>query len=100
MKQKHFAIVAIGFFAVLGIVGSALCVSHLSSARSQSENWEKQNRVVSQNVIKVHTDRGVIALPGRADSWDSAERAEFVADSLADVQIVNNEVSIIPVSSD
>ena len=62
------------------------------------EHREKQDQVVSRSVIKVHTDRGVIVLPGRADTWDSVERAEFVADSLADLQMVNNEVSIYSVS--
>jgi hypothetical protein len=31
-------------------------------------------------------------MPGKADSWDEAENAVFVADSIADVQVVNNEV--------
>jgi osmotically-inducible protein OsmY len=52
------------------------------------------NQVVGQSVIKVHTDKGVITLPGRGDSWDALENAEFVADSLADIQMVNNEVVI------
>jgi hypothetical protein len=40
----------------------------------------------------VHTNRGVITLPGSADTWDAAENAMFVADSIADVQVVNNEI--------
>ena len=44
------------------------------------------------SVIKVHTDHGVITMPGKADSWDQVENAVFVADSIADVQVVNNEV--------
>ena len=43
-------------------------------------------------MIKVHTDRGVITLPGSADSWDDVEHAVFLADSIADMQVVNNEV--------
>ncbi len=99
MKRNYPAILAIGIFGSLIIVGSALCVIN-SSSRRHGETWEKQGQVAAQNVIKVHTDRGVITLPGRADSWDAAEHAEFVADSLADVQIVNNEVSIFPLSND
>jgi hypothetical protein len=48
--------------------------------------------VVRRSVIKVHTDHGVITLPGTADSWTDVEKAVFVADSIADVQMVNNEV--------
>jgi osmotically-inducible protein OsmY len=43
-------------------------------------------------VVKVHTGHGVITLPGSADSWEAADNAVFVADSIADVQIVNNEI--------
>jgi hypothetical protein len=45
-------------------------------------------------VIKVHTNKGVITLPGRGDSWEALENAEFVADSLADIQMANNAVVI------
>lgn len=48
--------------------------------------------MVRASIIKVHTDHGVIILPGTADSWDAVENAVFVADSIADFQMVNNEV--------
>ena len=63
------------------------------------KHWANQNQVVSQSVIKVHTDRGVITLRGRADSWDQVEDAQFIADGLAEVQIVNNQVSMWPISN-
>jgi osmotically-inducible protein OsmY len=44
-------------------------------------------------VVKVHTDRGVISLSGAADSWEQVDEALFVAESIADVQLVNNEVA-------
>jgi hypothetical protein len=47
---------------------------------------------VVRSIVKVHTDHGVITMPGNADSWAAAEHAVFVADSIADVQIANSEV--------
>lgn len=90
MKRTYVAAVVTSVFAGLVMVGSALS---LNNSGSKGEHWVK-NQIVRQSVIKVHTDKGVITLPGRGDSWEALENAEFVADSLADVQMVNNEVVI------
>ena len=65
-----------------------------NSATRQSSNATAYDtsHMVRRSVIKVHTDHGVITIPGKADSWDQVENAVFVADSIADVQVVNNEV--------
>jgi hypothetical protein len=98
MKRKYIALASTALFAGLVLVGSAFCLNNSSSMNGK--HWANQNQVVKQSVIKVHTDRGVITLPGRADSWDKVEDAEFVADSLAEVQIVNNQVSMWPISKE
>lgn len=74
----------------IGIGGPAFSLIHSSSR--QSLYPEAGSGVMQRSVIKVHTDHGVITLPGSADSWDAAENAIFVADSIADVQMVNNEI--------
>lgn len=65
-----------------------------NSATRQSPNATAYDtpHMMRGSVIKVHTDHGVITMPGKADSWDQVENAVFVADSIADVQVVNNEV--------
>jgi hypothetical protein len=79
----------------IALVGPGLCVKSESATR-QSPNATAYNydnpQMIQRSVIKVHTDHGVITMPGKADSWDQVENAVFVADSIADVQIVNNEV--------
>ena len=91
MKRTYAAAVVTSIFAGLVLVGSALSLSNSPAAKGkQLEN----NQIVRKSVIKVHTDRGVITLPGRGDSWEAVENAEFVADSLADIQMVNNQVVI------
>lgn len=90
MKRKQITIGGTALLAGLVMLGAGLG----NTGSTKGERAEKQNHIVSGSVIKVHTDRGVIILPGRADSWDAVEHAEFVADSLADVQMVNNEVVI------
>ncbi len=70
----------------IAIVGPGFCLPQYTVMRSPDAH------VIRRSVIKVHTDHGVITLPGSADSWDAAENAVFVADSIADVQVVNNEV--------
>jgi hypothetical protein len=90
MKRTYAAAIITSIFAGLVMASSALS---LGSSASKGEQLEK-NQIVRKSVIKVHTDRGVITLPGRGDSWESLENAEFVADSLADIQMVNNEVVI------
>jgi len=94
MKRNYTAVISTAFIAGLVLVGSAFS---LNNSLMKGERWEKQNQIVRRSVIKVHTDRGVITLPGRADSWDTVEHAEFVADSLADVQMVNNQVAMYPI---
>jgi hypothetical protein len=91
MKRTYVAAVVTSIFAGMVLVGSALSLNN--SAAPKAEQLGK-NQIVRKNVIKVHTDKGVITLPGRGDSWDALENAEFVADSLADIQMVNNEVVI------
>ena len=95
MKRKYTALASTALFAGLLIVGSAFGLTNSSSPNAK--HWANQSQVVRRSVIKVHTDRGVITLPGRADSWDQVEDAQFVADSLAQVQMVNNEVSMWPI---
>ena len=70
----------------IAIGGPGFCLPQSTVMRSPDAH------LIRRSVIKVHTDHGVITLPGYADSWDAAENAVFVADSIADVQIVNNEV--------
>jgi hypothetical protein len=70
----------------MAIVGPGFCLPQSTAMQSPDLH------LMRRSVIKVHTDHGVITLPGAADSWDAAENAVFVADSIADVQIVNNEV--------
>jgi hypothetical protein len=70
----------------IAIVGPGFCLPQSTAMRSPEVN------LIRRSVVKVHTDHGVITLPGSADTWDAAENAVFVADSIADVQVVNNEV--------
>jgi len=91
MKRTYKAAVVTSFFAGLVLVGSALSLNY--SSPTKGEQFGK-DQLVRRSVIKVHTDKGVITLPGRGDSWEALENAEFVADSLADIQMVNNEVVI------
>lgn len=72
-------------------VGSTGVCSNDSNAR-HAQDAAAGSYMTRRSVIKVHTDHGVITLPGTVDSWDAVENAVFVADSIADVQIVNNEV--------
>ena len=91
MKRTYKAAVVTSFFAGLVLVGSALSLNH--SSPTKGEQFGK-DQIVRRSVIKVHTDQGVVTLPGRGDSWEALENAQFVADSLADIQMVNNEVVI------
>jgi hypothetical protein len=74
----------------IAVVGPGFCVTHstlngISVARTDSQ-------AVGQSIIKVHTEHGVVTLPGTADSWDEVENAIFVADSIADLQIATEGV--------
>jgi hypothetical protein len=79
----------------VAVVGPGLCAKSESATRQspRATAYSYNNPQLTQrSVIKVHTDHGVITMPGEPDSWDQVENAVFVADSIADVQIVNNEV--------
>jgi hypothetical protein len=90
MKRELKLALSTAVVAALAIVGPALCLN-LSPTR-QPRLGVDGSRPIVRSVIKVHTDHGVITLPGTADSWDAAEHAVFLADSIADVQIVNSEI--------
>jgi BON domain len=78
----------------IAVVGPGFCLTH--STVNYSPATVSKSQVPIHDVVKVHTERGVVTLPGKADSWDAVENAIFVADSIADVQMVNNEVSFQP----
>jgi len=90
MKREIKLALSTALVAGVAFVAPAICLSYY--AASQSPAAMDGARIVRRSVVKVHTDHGVITLPGAADSWDAAENAIFVADGIADVQIVNNEV--------
>jgi BON domain-containing protein len=90
MKFGTKAALSMAVVAGLAIVGPALSSNRASFTRSPDALT--QSHMVRGSIIKVHTDHGVITLPGTADTWDAAENAVFVADSIADMQMVNNEV--------
>jgi len=92
MKRTYVAAVVTSIFAGLVLIGFALSPNS-SPSRPKGEQFAP-NQVVRRSVIKVHTNKGVVTLPGRGDSWEALENAEFVANSLADIQMVNNEVVI------
>jgi hypothetical protein len=87
MKTPMKLALSTALVGTIAVGGPAFSLIHSASQSSYSEAG-----VVQRSVIKVHTDHGVITLPGTADSWDAAENAIFVADSIADVQMVNNEI--------
>ena len=91
MKQTSTAVLVTSVFAGLVMVGSAFSLGGPSASKGEQLG---KNQIVRKSVVKVHTDKGVITLPGRGDSWEALENAEFVADGLADIQLVNNEVVI------
>ena len=70
--------------------GPQFCVSR--SVLEPTSVALSQPQVMRQSVIKVHTEHGVITLPGSADSWDDVENAIFIADSIADLQVANGAV--------
>ncbi len=76
--------------ATLAMVGTAFCLN--PSSGMQYQPAADSSRPIERSVVKVHTDHGVVTMPGNADSWDAAERAVFVADSIADMQIANSGV--------
>jgi hypothetical protein len=76
----------------VAMVGPGICATGSSTGQSPNAAVVDNPHMIRRSVIKVHTDHGVITMPGKADSWDQVENAVFVADSIADVQFVNNEV--------
>ena len=70
--------------------GPQFCVSR--STLTPTSVAPSQPQVMRQSIIKVHTEHGVITLPGSADSWDDVENAIFIADSIADLQVANGAV--------
>jgi hypothetical protein len=89
MKTRIKLALSTALVGTIAVGGPAFSLIH---SAGQSPYSEDGSRLVQRSVIKVHTDHGVITLPGTADSWDAAENAIFVADSIADVQMVNNEI--------
>lgn len=100
VKRKYFSMISAPLIVAFVSGGSLLwlnrAAAHNSNALEKASyrldvpatgDWNGR-----RSVIKVHSDRGVIVLPGAADNWDQVEDALLVADSLADVQMVNNEV--------
>jgi hypothetical protein len=92
MKREMKLALATALVASLALVGSAFCLNY--SAATQSPAAAAIPRVTRQSVIKVHTDHGVVTLPGDdSPSWDEIEHAVFVADSIADFQYANSEIA-------
>ena len=90
MKRENQWALLTTVIAFLAIVGTGFCLN--PSSNMQYQTYANNSRPVMRSVVKVHTDHGVITMPGNVDSWASAERAIFVADSIADVQIANSEI--------
>jgi hypothetical protein len=90
MKRGIKVALSTALVASVAMVGPAFCLTQ--PVATESPAAAAGDHVVRRSVIKVHTNHGVITLPGTADSWTEVERAIFVADSIADVQMVNNEV--------
>src|SRR5258708_6707104 len=88
-REIHWSLLTM-VIATLAIVGTGFCLNPSFNAKYQTV--ADNSRPIMRSVVKVHTARGVITIPGDADSWDAAERAVFVADSIADLQIANSEV--------
>ena len=91
MKRENQWSLLTMVIAFLAIVGTAFCLNP-SSNMQYPANSADNSRPMMRSVVKVHTDHGVITMPGNADSWAAAERAVFVADSIADMQIANSEI--------
>jgi BON domain len=80
---------SVALVAAIANIRPAFSSNHFTG---QSPYDAAGSRLVRTSVIKVHTDHGVITLPGNGDNWDDVEKAVFIADSIADVEMVNNEV--------
>lgn len=82
-------VVLTALLAGIAVIGPRFCVSR---APLQTSVAMSDAHVIRQSIIKVHTEHGVITLPGTADSWDDVENALFLADSIADLQVANGAV--------
>ena len=90
MKRELKMALSATAIAVVATVGPALGLNHPTTTQSPlAANFAHPTQ---RSVIKVHTAHGVISLPGDAATWDEIEHAVFIADSIADMQVVNNEV--------
>lgn len=107
MNRKYLSMISAPLLAGVVIGGSMLWMNRAAARDTNTLEIASYRRGAAFNsaetqatlrppnvrsVIKVHTDRGVITLAGSPDSWELVEEAVFVADSIADVQLVNNEV--------
>ena len=93
MNLKRKLTLSAALVVGIAIGGTGFCSNHSNHLlASESPQEAVRAPVIRRSVIKVYTDHGVIALPGDAATWDQVENAVFVADSIADVQMVNNEV--------
>jgi hypothetical protein len=90
MNRKIKIALSAVLVAGVSIAAPAFCLNHYLTGEPRTAMAD--SHPIRNSVVKVHTDHGVITLPGTADSWETAEHAVFVADSIADVQMVNNEV--------
>jgi hypothetical protein len=91
MKREIQLALSTVVVVTVAIAGSAFGLNHYTARQSRRES-AAESIPFTRSVIKVHTDHGVITIPGRADSWDAAEHAVFIADSIADMQLVNTEI--------
>ena len=76
--------------AGVAIVGTGFSLNRTASRQAPDA---AESLLVRRSVIKVHTDHGVITIPGTADSWTAADHAVFLADSIADFQVANSDIS-------
>jgi hypothetical protein len=74
---------------IVGLIASSPGAAHRTLPQHAVATSEQT--VITRSVIKVHTDHGVITMPGVANTWDEAERAQFLAEGIADSQMVNNQ---------
>lgn len=91
MKRENHWVLLTTVIAFLAMVGTAFSLNPSSSMQYPTITADN-SRPIMRSIVKVHTDHGVITIPGNANSWAAAERAVFVADSIADLQIANSEI--------
>jgi len=90
MKRQIKLALSAAFVVSLAVVGPAFCLNYSATQYPAAASIPRMTR---QSVIKVHTDHGVITLPGDpSPTWDEIEHAVFVADSIADFEFANGEI--------